>query len=123
MGASETRFLFVYGTLRSSSSNPFARLLRRGAELTGKGTAQGKLYRVAEYPGMIPSRNAGDTVYGEVYELKRGNLLSVLDRYEGRRFERRMVRVRLENGERLIAFAWVYRGPVRAGRRIPSGRG
>jgi gamma-glutamylcyclotransferase (GGCT)/AIG2-like uncharacterized protein YtfP len=106
--------LFVYGTLRSEFDNPYARLLRSGAELMGKATVRGSIYRVEFYPAY-KEEPAGE-VHGEVHRVKGAATLAELDDYEGEGFER--VKVETSLGE-----AWIYRyrGEPAAGARIESG--
>jgi gamma-glutamylcyclotransferase (GGCT)/AIG2-like uncharacterized protein YtfP len=107
--------LFVYGTLRSEFENPFARLLRSQAELIGRATVQGSIYRVEFYPAY-KEEPAGE-VHGEVYRLQSGAAtLAELDDYEGEGFER--VKVKTSRGE-----AWIYRyrGQLAGEARLESG--
>jgi gamma-glutamylcyclotransferase (GGCT)/AIG2-like uncharacterized protein YtfP len=79
--------LFVYGTLRSEFNNRYARLLRSQAELVGRATVPGSIYRVSHYPAFRPEP-IGE-VYGELYRLKDPETtLKALDEYEGPEFER-----------------------------------
>lgn len=74
-------FLFVYGTLRSDHMGPMADRLRREGRLIGPATIAGTLYRIGDYPGLIPGGNA--RVVGDLYAL--GNpqsTLAWLDHYE-----------------------------------------
>lgn len=114
--------LFVYGTLRTGAKNRFAALLRRSADRIGGGRVQGRLYRIANYPGFVPSRSEHDWVKGEVFRLANaGALFSVLDEYEGREFQRIVLPVLLDSGEWIEAWVYVYAGLVRAKPWIPSG--
>jgi gamma-glutamylcyclotransferase (GGCT)/AIG2-like uncharacterized protein YtfP len=79
--------LFVYGTLRSEFDNRYARLLRSQAELIGRATVPGSIYRVSHYPAFRPE-SAGE-VHGELYRLNDPETtLKALDEYEGHEFER-----------------------------------
>lgn len=108
-------YLFVYGTLRRGSKSEMYRLLARCADFMDDATYQGKLYRVDYYPGMIPSDHTQDVVHGEVYRLRRPDIvLSRLDEYEEcgpgfpepTEYVRRKEYVKLRSGE--IISAWVY---------------
>jgi len=82
--------LFVYGTLRSELDNRYARLLRSQADLVGRATVAGSIYRVQHYPAFRPEP-AGE-VHGELYRLRDPETtLEALDEYEGSEFERVMV--------------------------------
>jgi gamma-glutamylcyclotransferase (GGCT)/AIG2-like uncharacterized protein YtfP len=79
--------LFVYGTLRSEFNNHYARLLRSQADLVGKASVRGSIYRVEHYPAYRPDP-AGE-VRGELYRLADPETtLKALDEYEGSDFER-----------------------------------
>ncbi len=76
-------YLFVYGTLRRDCGNDLHRLIARNSDYVGMATFQGKMYQVAEYPGIVPSSDAKDQVVGELYLLSNTiKLLNVLDEYE-----------------------------------------
>lgn len=88
--------LFVYGTLRSEFDNQYARLLRSQADLIGRATVPGSIYRVEHYPAF--RREPAGQVHGELYRLRdQETTLKALDEYEGSEFERVVV-----NG------AWIY---------------
>jgi len=79
--------LFVYGTLRSEFDNRYARLLRAEADLVGRATVMGSIFRVADYPGYRPEP-AGE-VHGEVYKLRDPErTLAALDDWEGEQYTR-----------------------------------
>jgi gamma-glutamylcyclotransferase (GGCT)/AIG2-like uncharacterized protein YtfP len=79
--------LFVYGTLRSEFTNDYTLLLRSHAELVGRATVPGSIYRVQHFPAFRPEP-AGE-VHGELYRLRDPETtLKTLDEYEGSEFER-----------------------------------
>lgn len=102
--------LFVYGTLRSEFENNYARLLRSQADLVGRATVPGSIYRVGHFPAFRPAL-AGE-VHGELYRLPDPlATLRALDEYEGSEFER--VVVKAAQAEVLCAAnstedAWIY---------------
>jgi gamma-glutamylcyclotransferase (GGCT)/AIG2-like uncharacterized protein YtfP len=97
-------------------------LLRQQAEFLGPATVQGRLYAIANYPGLILSTNRGELVTGEVYRLRDpAQTLAVLDEYERTEYERVMTDARLDSGETTRAWVYVYRLPVEEARRIKSG--
>ena len=98
--------LFVYGTLRKGSPNPFARLLEANARFLGNGRMRGRLYQFANYPGAARTDEPDRWVAGELYELTDPGILTTLDGYEGQEFERVVVTVHLEAEEAVEA--WVY---------------
>lgn len=82
--------LFVYGTLRSEFNNRYARLLRSQAELVGKASVRGSIYRVEHYPAYRPEPPG--EVHGELYRMRDPETtLKALDEYEGSEFERIMI--------------------------------
>ncbi|WP_311268686.1 gamma-glutamylcyclotransferase family protein [Sphingobium sp. WCS2017Hpa-17] len=74
-------YLFVYGTLRAGFDGPMARWLRSAARLLGPATIGGRLYRVADYPGLVPGPVG--LVQGDLYALTDVTaILARLDEYE-----------------------------------------
>ncbi len=122
--------LFVYGTLRRGYKHKLALWLEGAAEFLGSGRAQGRLYRIAGYPGFVPSEAKDDWVMGDVYHLKRAAMsYRVLDEYEGcgsndpepHEFRRVVTRVLLEPDLPIMASIYAYQGGVRDNERILSG--
>lgn len=84
MTAEASKYLFVYGTLRSNSAHPMAEFLRKNASLLGHATMPGRLYRLGDYPGAVYDENAETLICGEVYEIENAPVLfAQLDAYEG----------------------------------------
>ena len=109
------QYLFVYGTLRQHSDNEMSKILQQNANYIDEATFQGRLFRVDDYPGAVPSQSPADLVKGEVYRLAQPDLLlPQLDRYEEcaidfpqpTEFARKIYQVRLIGGD--IIQAWVY---------------
>lgn len=126
----EGRYLFVYGTLRQGSGRPMAGYLARHARRVGRATMKGRLYDLGGYPGAVPSDSLDDGVVGEVYLLDSPEaVLRALDEYEGcgpedpppTEYRRQRVTVRMEDGRRLQAWAYIYNRPTDGLRPIPSG--
>lgn len=119
--------LFVYGTLRRDADGRPHPLLGPDAEWLGRACWQGRLYRVADYPGAVPSAARADRVLGEVYALPRPDaVLAALDAWEDcdatpPEYRRRRARVRLADGTRCRAWLYVYARPVDGLARIASG--
>ncbi len=108
-------YLFVYGTLRRDAAGSPHPLLAGAAQFVGAAQCRGRLYQVADYPGLVASGNPRDMVRGEVYELDESlALLPRLDDFEGcgpgfprpTEFVRRSRAVWLDDGT--IVAAWVY---------------
>src|ERR1700704_2708922 len=75
--------LFVYGTLMRGFDHPMAQLLSRSADFIGEARCRGRLYRVKHYPGLVPSEDVDDVVFGELYRLRSASeLLREFDMYE-----------------------------------------
>jgi gamma-glutamylcyclotransferase (GGCT)/AIG2-like uncharacterized protein YtfP len=88
--------LFVYGSLRSEFDNRYARYLRENADLVGKTTMPGSIFRVGKYLGY--KREPVGIVHGELWRLHDPETtLAALDDYEGSDYSRIVV-----NG------AWIY---------------
>jgi len=113
--------LFVYGTLMKKANHPMHKVLSRYARYQGEATACGRLYRIADYPGMVEDPNCKEMVKGELYEiLDKKRLFLALDRYEGAEYEKRVVPVETKEGE-TNAWVYLYRGSIKNKRPIPGG--
>lgn len=76
-------YLFLYGTLRKLLNKPMLHFIEKHSTFVGIGTVQGRLYNILTYPGMLPSDDPADQVFGEVYELHHpGKIFAQLDPYE-----------------------------------------
>lgn len=110
-------YLFVYGTLRQNANHPMHQLLAQHSRFIGKARYQGRLYQVDYYPGAVPSHNSTDQVMGELYQLLQPDLLlPELDNYEEcspqftppHEYRRELQNIRLDNGNTVIAWVYVY---------------
>jgi gamma-glutamylcyclotransferase (GGCT)/AIG2-like uncharacterized protein YtfP len=126
-----SEFLFVYGTLARNAEHEMHEHLIRHAEYAGEGYFNGQLYRVAHYPGAVPSSHPADKVFGELYRVGDvQELFAHLDDYEGcgpddsqpALFVRRMKTVHLNDGTRTQAWIYLFNRAVTGLRRIVSGR-
>ena len=112
------QMLFVYGTLRRSSS---AHSLLRDAQFVANASIKGRLLDLGEYPALVRERRDAGKVRGELYALPDNatGLLRELDRYEGSEFVRRRVFVTLRNGKRKGAWTYMLRSdPPRSARLV-----
>jgi len=102
--------LFVYGTLKSTFRNRYARRLRKEARLLGRAHMPGRLYRIHWYPGMRKPIDPNDLVTGELYRLLQpSKTLEVLDGYEGKHdYRRELHGATLENGRTIQAWVYMY---------------
>jgi gamma-glutamylcyclotransferase (GGCT)/AIG2-like uncharacterized protein YtfP len=115
-----TDYLFVYGTLRSEFSNPYARRLHAESHLAGRASVAGSIYLIDHYPAYRPDPHG--EVHGELYHLKTpAETLEALDHYEGTDFRR--VRTRILTGGMAGQPAWIYEfeSDPPASARIESG--
>jgi gamma-glutamylcyclotransferase (GGCT)/AIG2-like uncharacterized protein YtfP len=126
-----TTRLFVYGTLLSTAGHPMGTRLQREARLIGSGTVRGRLYSLGRYPGLVQTDGAARLVHGEVYALKMPAVsLKWLDAYEGivpdrpeeSPYERVVRRVRLNTGQTVDAWVYLYRNSVRLQPEVADGR-
>lgn len=123
-------YLFVYGTLRRSANHPMHQLLMQTSRFIGMAHFQGKLYQVTYYPAVVASANPDEQVLGEVYQLLQPEqTLQELDKYEEcgadfpepQEYRRELQPVRLENGDSLTVWLYLYNRDTRMLTPIPSG--
>lgn len=115
-------YVFVYGQLRRGMNHPMQNLLVRHASYLGQGYFQGKLYDLGRYPGATRSRSPKDRVIGDLYRIdESAPVMERLDEYEGRRFAREEVVVRIEHEDQIRAWAYLYTRSVLGRTLIPSG--
>jgi gamma-glutamylcyclotransferase (GGCT)/AIG2-like uncharacterized protein YtfP len=117
-----SEFLFVYGTLARNAGHEMHRHLAGNADYVSEGHFNGQLYRVAHYPGAVPSSNPDEKVFGELYRIGNHDVLATLDAYEGREFVRKTQPVWLHNGRKVQAWVYLLQRAVTNLPRIASGR-
>jgi gamma-glutamylcyclotransferase (GGCT)/AIG2-like uncharacterized protein YtfP len=124
--------LFVYGTLRKDSKNEMHHKLARDSIYVGEGRIRGELYDVGTYPGIVLREGCLDMVVGEVYGLNSqhaARMWQVLDNYEGcgpdcpepHEYRRQRVRVCLDDGNEVDAWAYILASLSTAAIRVPGG--
>ena len=122
--------MFVYGTLRRGSGSAAHDWLARRADCFGAASIQGRLYRIAHYPGLIASMDPAEQVRGEVYRLHDPETaLRELDRYEEcgpgfpepAEYRRCQMVVTLADGRHCTAQVYLYIRPITDCARIVSG--
>lgn len=125
-----TNLLFVYGTLRRACAYPMHAVLAADSRYVGSARYQGKLYRVSHYPAVVPSDNPAQQVVGELYQLLRPEqTLAELDIYEEcsaefaepHEYRRELQQVKLENGESVSAWVYLYNRDTSGLKLIASG--
>ncbi|MBM4262789.1 MAG: gamma-glutamylcyclotransferase [Deltaproteobacteria bacterium] len=115
-------YIFVYGQLRRGMNHPMQNLLVRHATYLGTGYFQGKLYDLGRYPGAVHSRSPKDRVIGDIYRIdEAAHVIGHLDEYEGRRFTREEVSVRVDHEDQIRCWAYLYTRATFGRVRIPSG--
>jgi gamma-glutamylcyclotransferase (GGCT)/AIG2-like uncharacterized protein YtfP len=99
-------YLFVYGTLRKRYDLKLKDRVKDGWKYVGQGKVGAALYDIGSYPGAIKDRS-GREVVGDVFSVHDpANVFRVLDKYEGKEFERKKGKVRMRNGKEVNA--WIY---------------
>jgi len=109
-------YLFVYGSLLSHNSHHH---LLEGNRFIGNAILEDyALYKIAWYPGIIPKKGA--KVLGEVYEIDK-NTLKIIDEFEdeGELYQRKKVKITLENKQKLEAWTYIYLHEVKEENYIP----
>jgi gamma-glutamylcyclotransferase (GGCT)/AIG2-like uncharacterized protein YtfP len=123
--------LFVYGTLLSTAGHPNGERLQREARLLGAASLEGQLFDLGRYPGLVEDAASVGRVHGEVYALTApATSLAWLDAYEGivpgdqaqNAYARVERLARLDSGEDIPVWVYVYLKPVAAAHLIRGGR-
>jgi gamma-glutamylcyclotransferase (GGCT)/AIG2-like uncharacterized protein YtfP len=131
----EADYLFVYGTLmrraRSAMGAAMRAQLTRASIFIGLAHLPGRLVDLGAYPGFIDAEDLGALVHGEVVRLiQPAEILAQLDAYEGLsdppsaqdEYARMRRRVNLASGHALMAWIYVYQGPLDRSRPIAEGQ-
>ena len=109
-------FLFVYGSLKKGFDNH--KLLNKYAKRVGKASTVGKFAMYEDSFGNYPYlvKEPVTKVMGELYEIKRKELLDKIDEFEGapEYYQRKRIKVKTHKG---VNLAFVY---LRENEEIPS---
>ncbi|WP_434579837.1 gamma-glutamylcyclotransferase [Sulfurimonas sp. NW15] len=109
-------FLFVYGSLKKGFDNH--KLLEKYAKRVGKASTVGKFAMYEDSFGNYPYlvKEPITKVMGELYEIKRKELLDKIDEFEGapEYYQRKKIKVKTHKGVKL---AFVY---IREDEEIPK---
>jgi gamma-glutamylcyclotransferase (GGCT)/AIG2-like uncharacterized protein YtfP len=101
-------FLFVYGSLKKGFDNH--KLLQKYAKRVGKASTVGKFAMYEDSFGNYPYlvKEPVTRVQGELYEIKRKELLDEIDEFEGapEYYQRKRIKVKTHKGVNL-AFAYL----------------
>jgi len=126
----DSNFLFVYVTLRRNCEGKMHPLLAESASFICEATYQGKLYKISDYVGAVPSDDRKDRVKGELYLLKEKESLFIrLDEYEECKlslgdegeFIRTIVKVCRLDGNIIDAWIYLYNRPTSGLEIVQSG--
>lgn len=125
-----SKFLFVYGTLRRGCQMAIEQFLPHEVRYIGRAKVEGALYAVDYYPGLVLNDKTTKFVVGEVYEMtETQRVLFFLDDYEGigedypqpHEYIRVAVEVEMERGGRLKCWTYLYSHPITDKALIESG--
>jgi gamma-glutamylcyclotransferase (GGCT)/AIG2-like uncharacterized protein YtfP len=109
-------FLFVYGSLKKGFDNH--KLLNKYAKRVGKASTVGKFAMYEDSFGNYPYlvKEPITKVIGELYEIKRKELLDTIDEFEGapEYYQRKKIKVKTHKG---VNLAFVY---IREDEEIPT---
>jgi len=109
-------FLFVYGSLKKGFDNH--KLLQKYAKRVGKASTVGKFAMYEDSFGNYPYlvKEPVTKVMGELYEIKRKELLDKIDEFEGapEYYKRKKIKVKTHKG---VNLAFVY---IREDEEIPK---
>ena len=116
-------YLFVYGTLLSSSNVQVAVDLRKKSKILGEAYTLGRLYDLGSYPGYIPTQNKKEKVFGQLLEIQDLSILIDLDEYEGvpELYRREEVECVSQNGI-VMAHIYIYQGLLEEAWQIHNGK-
>jgi len=112
--------LFVYGTLHPDRApDEIAHVVRRFKTL-GTGTIRARLHRFHDFPAIKIDQKNGSRISGEVFRVPSEVDLKELDEYEEyypaaldkSLFQRRQVKVRLEDGTSTDCWVYEYNGSL-----------
>ncbi len=110
------KFLFVYGSLKKGFDNH--KLLQKYAKRVGKASTVGKFAMYEDSFGNYPYlvKEPITKVMGELYEIKRKELLDKIDEFEGapEYYQRKKIKVKTHKG---VNLAFVY---IREDEEIPK---
>lgn len=132
MTPNEPNHLFVYGTLLNAPMHEMFAILKQRARYLGRARAQGRMFDLGAYPGIVISNQPEDHVVGELYSLDpalAAKTWHALDEYEGcaetdpepHEYERRLIRVVGDDGREMNAWAYVLRQVPEKAVIVPGG--
>jgi gamma-glutamylcyclotransferase (GGCT)/AIG2-like uncharacterized protein YtfP len=126
-----SEYLFTYGTLRPGCGPEEIADAVAALQGVGEGRVRGTLYDLGEYPGVVPDEMAATEIRGVVMRLPTDeSILRRLDEYEeydraapeSSLFVRRLCPVRLDSGQMLPCWIYVYNRDTTGARTVESDR-
>ena len=124
-------YLFAYGTIAEHNGPQEIAGAVRQLKYVGDGFVFGRLYDLAEYPGVILENHRRHKIFGKIFEVPAGSsVLEQLDAYEGfnpRRptdslFVRRRTAIRRPKQPVLKGWVYEYNEPIESLPMIENGR-
>jgi len=123
-------YIFVYGTLLPGLAPPVIADVVNRLRTIGPASVCGLLYDLDAYPGCLLSDRETSLVHGVLLELPNQAILDQLDEYEcyaahdaaGSLFLRTTCQARLNDGQRVETWIYVYNRGLAGARLISSGR-
>lgn len=111
-----SKYLFVYGTLRSEFNNEMAQLLRENATYLRDGNIKGQLYDVGTYPALIYNDNTDILIKGQIFEMDdMEQIFEFLDPYEGvddEFYVRQIIPIEVEKKSFLPCWVYIFNRSV-----------
>ncbi len=113
--------LFVYGTLRRGFDHPLADFMQAHTQHEGYATAQGNLYLIGYYPGLVLNQHTYRRVLGELLRMDDPPcILSRIDEYEEcsqnypapHEYRREIITVNDAANRPVKAWCYLYNHPV-----------
>lgn len=124
-----TDLIFVYGTLKQSFDNEFAKELFADSIFLGEGYFSGELYLCDWFPAALYLPESPSSVHGEIYKMMNASkTLKLLDEYEEitdnpetSLYTRKIIDIRHSNTSVVSCYAYIYNQPVTGLKRIYEG--
>ena len=124
-----SEYVFVYGSLKPGFGGEEAAKMVGLLRHVASAKVAGRLYDFGEYCGAILDEACGEFVKGELLEVPTQSVLRKLDQYEEydpresktSLFVRQKVQARLQSGEIVPAWIYVYNGETGDAPIIESG--
>lgn len=120
--ASQSDYLFVYGTLLNKSNYAPGDYIKIHCEYVGNASFPGLLFDLGSYPAAIYDMDSRERVYGELYRISgnKNHLLTNLDEYEGYEYNRKVIAVE-QDASIIYAYCYLYNKPPEGLKQIISG--